>query len=417
MQAFPLSRTILPNGFEVAVCQSDSPGVAVNLWYEVGSVDEDPQRTGFAHLFEHLMFQGSANVASGEHMSSIESVGGTVNATTSADRTNYFETVPRGALELALWMEADRLASLDISEQNFAAQREVVKEEKRERYDNQPYGDLLQLIIEQHFPIEHPYGHLPIGSMADLDSASIEDVTGFFTDWYRPSNARLVLCGPISPDEGFGLVDKYFAALPNLPKPKREFPEVSTLPPSQRSVNRQVPYSVSYLTWQCPPAAHPDQPALDLALSILADGHASRLHRSLVKDGRHAQESHATFLSNRLAPSIAMVMARPVDGTNPATTADAVRKEISKFIAEGPTEDEVRRAIAQYERSWLWQLATAEERADLFNESWLLFGDPTKVNTHLDEVLALTPEDVHAAANRWLQPENAHELLYRAEGN
>ncbi|HMS36721.1 MAG TPA: pitrilysin family protein, partial [Arachnia sp.] len=167
---YELASATLDNGLSVVVSPDPgAPGVAVNLWVEVGSADEVVGRTGFAHLFEHLMFQGSSQVASGEHMATVEAVGGTVNATTSSDRTNYFETVPRGALDLALWLEADRFASLAITPENFEAQRQVVKEEKRQRYDNQPYGDLLQLLTAQHFAPEHPYGHLTIGSMADLD--------------------------------------------------------------------------------------------------------------------------------------------------------------------------------------------------------------------------------------------------------
>ncbi len=183
---YELTQDRLDNGLQVVVAPDPAaPGVAVNLWVEVGSADEAPGRTGFAHLFEHLMFQGSANVASGEHMATVESLGGTVNATTSTDRTNYFETVPRGALELALWMEADRFSSLAITPGNFEAQRQVVKEEKRQRYDNQPYGDLLELLTAQHFPADHPYGHLTIGSMTDLDDASPADVAEFFDAWYR----------------------------------------------------------------------------------------------------------------------------------------------------------------------------------------------------------------------------------------
>ncbi|QNP57473.1 insulinase family protein [Tessaracoccus defluvii] len=199
----------------------DAPGVAVNLWVEVGSADETEGRTGFAHLFEHLMFQGSGNVASGEHMATIEALGGTINATTSTDRTNYFETVPRGALELALWLEADRFASLAITPENFEAQRLVVKEEKRQRYDNQPYGDLLELLNGQHFDTHHPYGHLTIGSMEDLDAAHLDDVARFFDAWYPASNLRLVLCGPVTVDEGLELADRYLGSLPSHDKPRR----------------------------------------------------------------------------------------------------------------------------------------------------------------------------------------------------
>lgn len=413
MHEFPIATARLDNGLQVVVAEAPSPGVAVNLWYDVGASDEDPHRTGFAHLFEHLMVQGSANVAPGEHMALIESVGGTVNATTSSDRTNYFETVPRGALELALWLEADRLGSLTITEDSFEAQRQVVKEEKRERYDNQPYGDLLELIIGQHFPPEHPYGHLTIGSMEHLDAAQLSEVADFWRTWYRPSNARLVLAGPVSPDEGFALAERYFGHLPKLDDVAHRPP--STIPlnaPDELSVTRDVPFDIVYQSWATSPAAADDQPALDLLAGILTDGHASRLHRVLVKEARLAQEVHAAVLQHHRAPSLATLMARPSDGVETGRVVAAVHEELARFIAEGPTEQEFARAVAQYEREWLWQLATAEARADLINEAALLFDDPERVNTHLDEVLALTPEDVRAVARRWIVPEQTHTLHY-----
>ncbi|SDL58606.1 M16 family metallopeptidase [Tessaracoccus oleiagri] len=415
MQNFPLTTTELANGLKVAVAEAPSPGVAVNLWYGVGAVDEAPGKTGFAHLFEHLMFQGSANVASGEHMALIEAAGGTVNATTSSDRTNYFETVPRGALELALWLEADRMGSLAITPSNFEAQRQVVKEEKRERYDNQPYGDLLELIVAQHFPESHPYGHLPIGSMADLDAATLDDVAEFWSRWYRASNATLVLAGPVHAEEGFALAERYFGHLPLLPeRPPRIHSPEPLRPPTTTTVTRNVPYSVAYLSWASTPAAADDLPALDLALSVLADGHASRLHRQLVKDDRVAQEAHAMMLTNHMAPSLATLTARPAEGVDTRRVAAGMQDVLARFLDEGPDEREFARAVAQYERGWLSQLSTAEERADLMNEAWLLHGDPGRVNTHLDEVLALTPADVHAAALRWLRPDDAHQLHYLA---
>lgn len=418
MQPYPLEVTTLDNGLRVAVSPADSPGVAVNLWYEVGAIDESPTRTGFAHLFEHLMFQGSAHVAAGEHMALIESMGGTVNATTSNDRTNYFETVHRGGLDLALWLEADRLESLAITQPNFETQRLVVKEEKRERYDNQPYGDLLQLLTEQHFPPNHPYGHLTIGTMQHLDDATLEDVASFFDAWYRPANASLVLVGPITPDEGFTLVERYFGHLPQLPAPPTRTP--STIPlhaPSTMHVTRDVPYALSYLSWQTPPAAANDQPAIDLALTMLADGHASRLHQQLVKQEAVAQEVHALSLTNRLAPSIAILVIRPADGVDPNYAAERALDAVERFSAEGPNEAEFCRAIAGHERSWLWQLSTAEDRADLMNESWQLWGNPNRVNTYLDRVLALTCDDVQAAAARWLDVNVAHQLHYLTQGS
>ncbi|GAA4888679.1 pitrilysin family protein [Tessaracoccus lubricantis] len=414
---YELSQHRLDNGLQVVVAPDDAaPGVAVNIWVEVGSADEVTGRTGFAHLFEHLMFQGSANVASGEHMATVEALGGTVNATTSSDRTNYFETVPRGALDLALWMEADRFASLAITSQNFEAQRQVVKEEKRQRYDNQPYGDLLELLTAQHFAPEHPYGHLTIGSMEDLDASSLDDVAGFFTAWYPASNLRLVLCGPVTVDEGLTLADRHFGHLPALPKPERApMPDGGLLRPHTVAVSRQVPHSLTYLSWATPPAAHPDMPALDMALSVLADGHASRLHRALVKRADVAYEVHGGMLTNRSSQSITTLVSRPAEEVGLDEVSDAVAGELARFLTEGPTEEELGRAVAQYERDWLWDLATTSGRADAINEAWLLHGDPHHLNTHLGEVLALTPDDVREAATRWLQPDASHRLLYRAE--
>ena len=410
---YELAVTTLDNGLQVCV-QPDplAPAVAVNIWYEVGSYDEDPERTGFAHLFEHLMFQGSQNVASGEHMALVEANGGSVNATTSTDRTNYFETVPRGALELALWLEADRMSSLAITDANFAAQREVVKEEKRQRYDNQPYGDLLELLVAQHFPAEHPYGHLPIGSMAHLDDASLGDVRQFFDDWYRPSNARLVLCGPIEPDEAFDMVSTHFGGIPALDQPVH----AASAPPDllvRSTVTRgSVPHPLVYLSWPTPPAANKDHLALDIALSILADGSTSRLHKSVVRSRRMAQEVHAASLPHLRSTSITTFMARPTDGVATQSTASALLEELARFGDEGPTAEELARAVAQYERDWLLGLATVQGRADLINDSWLTYGTPAHVNQHGLELAALNVAAIRDAVQHHLlaEPSQLHYL-------
>jgi len=416
---YPMARHRLDNGLEVVVApDADAPGVAVNIWVEVGSADETPGRTGFAHLFEHLMFQGSANVASGEHMATVEALGGTVNATTSTDRTNYFETVPHGALDLALWLEADRFSSLAITGENFETQRQVVKEEKRQRYDNQPYGDLLELLTGQHFPADHPYGHLTIGSMQDLDDAPLDDVATFFRSWYPASNLRLVLCGPVGADEGIALAEKHFGHLPMVPKPGRAaMPEPAAATPGISTVSRPVPHSLSYLSWGAPLASSAEEPALNLALAVLADGSASRLHRSLVRLGDIANEVHSALLPHRSARSISAILGRPADGVSIERLDEAILTEVSRFIEEGPTEEEVARAAAQYERDWLWDLATTSGRADAINEAWLVHGDPERVNTHLADVLALTPDDLRAAAATWLTPTDAHRLHYLAENS
>ncbi len=403
---YELIATTLDNGLQVCV-QPDpmAPAVAVNIWYEVGSYDEDKGRTGFAHLFEHLMFQGSQHVASGEHMALVEANGGSVNATTSTDRTNYFETVPRGALELALWLEADRMASLAITDANFAAQREVVKEEKRQRYDNQPYGDLLELLVAQHFPPGHPYGHLPIGSMEHLDGASLGDVQQFFDDWYRPSNARLTLCGPIEPDDAFALVATHFEGVAALDRPVHGVSSPPALPARRTETRGQVPHPLVYLSWPTPPAAHRDHLALDIALSILADGNTSRLHKSVVRSRRAAQEVHAASLPHLRSTSITTVMARPADGVSTDAASAVLLEELARFGDEGPTTEELTRAVAQYERDWLLGLATVEGRADLINDGWLTHGTPLHVNRHGLELAGLTIEDIRRAVQTHLLPE------------
>ena len=410
---YELAVTTLDNGLQVCV-QPDplAPAVAVNIWYEVGSYDEDPERTGFAHLFEHLMFQGSLNVASGEHMALVEANGGSVNATTSTDRTNYFETVPRGALELALWLEADRMSSLAITDANFAAQREVVKEEKRQRYDNQPYGDLLELLVAQHFPAEHPYGHLPIGSMVHLDDASLDDVQQFFDDWYRPSNARLVLCGPIEPDEAFDMVSTHFGRITALDQPVHAASAPPDLPVRSTMTRGPVPHPLVHLSWPTPPAAHKDHLALDIALSILADGSTSRLHKSVVRSRRMAQEVHAASLPHLRSTSITTFMARPTDGVSTQSTAAALLEELACFGDEGPTAEELARAVAQYERDWLLGLATVEGRADLINDSWLTHGTPAHVNQHGLELAALNVAAIRDVVQHHLlaEPSQLHYL-------
>ncbi len=417
LPGYELATTTLDNGLQVTVApDADAPGVAVNLWVEVGSADEATGRTGFAHLFEHLMFQGSSEVGSGEHMATIEAMGGTVNATTSSDRTNYFETVPRGGLDLALWLEADRFASLAITPENFEAQRQVVKEEKRQRYDNQPYGDLLELLTAQHFTEEHPYGHLTIGSMRDLDDASLDDVSGFFDTWYGASNVRLVLCGPVTADEGFTLADRFFSRLPTVAKRHRAQQPLSGLvDPQSTTVLRRVPHTLTYLSWSLPPATHRELPALDLALAILADGSTSRLHRSLVRSGDLAHEVHRAILGHRSAPSIGTVLGRPTHDTSSPALAESILQQVARFAEDGPTGAELERAQAQYERDWLWELATTSGRADAINESWQLHGSPEALNSHLGNVLSLTPDDVRLAAARWLRADDAHQLHYLAE--
>ena len=211
------SQRRLPNGLRVIVAPDHlAPVVAINLWYDVGSRHEQPGKTGFAHLFEHFMFQGSRHVSKSEHMSLIQGAGGVNNATTFFDRTNYFETLPSHQLDLGLWLEADRMATLldALSQENLDNQREVVKNEKRQSYDNRPYGSFYEKLMAAVFPADHPYHHTPIGSMADLDAASLDDVISFFREWYAPNNAVLTIAGDVTTDEGFAAADRWFGPIP-----------------------------------------------------------------------------------------------------------------------------------------------------------------------------------------------------------
>lgn len=411
---YAISRHRLDNGLQLILSHDPtSPAVAVNLWYHVGSADEVAGRSGFAHLFEHLMFQGSSQVASGEHLSALQAVGGSVNATTSFDRTNYFETVPAGATELALWMEADRLATLDVSQANLDNQREVVKEEKRQRYDNVPYGDQLQLLLALNFPSDHPYGHTTIGSMDDLDAASLDDARGFFATWYRASNAVLTIAGPVEEDRALAMAERQFGHLPSLPAPTRT--SAAPLPPHEGvprlEVRRSVPRDALHLGWRTPPIGHPDHLAVEQALAVLGSGPTARLHKLMVRETGTAEGAGASQLALVQGNSLGLVSARARDGHTLEELEEQALAEVERLAAEGPTEQELDRSNASYEREWLTELSQVDSRADQFGAFTTLQDDPDLVNRHLAEVTAITVDDVARAARTWLVP-GQHSVLH-----
>jgi len=417
---FPLTTCLLDNGLTVTAARDElASGAAINLWYRVGSADETAGASGFAHLFEHLMFAGSAHVADGQHMVILEALGGLTNATTSFDRTNYFETVPLGALPLALWLEADRLASLRVSPRTLATQRAVVHEEKRQRYDNQPYGDQLELLLELGFPAGHPYCKPTIGVMSELDTASLDDVRAFHRAWYRPGGASLVVVSPLADEEVFRLADKYFGGVPagdSAQGAQREFaplPALEGVP--RRSVTRPVPRSVLHLMWLLPPLRHPDHPAVSAALDVLAAGQACRLQRSLVRDAGLAQSVGATDFGLTRGTSLGGISAQPTPEAGMGSLENAMLEHLAELIANGPTEPEMRRVAAQTERDSFAELADPGDRADAINEAVVVWGDADHVNHQLDPWMALTPGDVARAAATWLAPEKRAVLEYLAE--
>ncbi len=292
---YPLAQHTLGNGLRVISSPDhQTPSVAVNIWYDVGSRHEEPGRTGFAHLFEHVMFQGSAHVGSGQHIALMQAAGASVNATTWFDRTNYFETLPTGGLDLALWLEADRMGSLldALTQDNLDNQREVVKEEKRQRYDNVPYGDVMQRLIGLTFPADHPYGHTTIGSMDDLDAATLNDVQTFFATHYLPNNAVLSIVGDCDTETAFAKAEQYFGALPAGPTPAD--PDQTALPPvtggPRAETAADVPADAVYLTWRLPAVGTGAFDALDLAFTVLGHGQTSRLYRALVRQHRAGRD-------------------------------------------------------------------------------------------------------------------------------
>ncbi len=415
---FALHSTVLDNGLRVVVNPDPTvPVVAVNLWFDVGSRDEQPGRTGLAHLFEHLMFEGSVNVAAGEHLAIVQGVGGSANATTWFDRTNYFEIVPTHALDLALWLEADRLASLQLTQETLDNQRAVVLEEKRQRYDNVPYGDVLIHLIGMTFPEGHPYSHPTIGSMDDLAAADLGDVRAFFATHYAPDNAVLTIVGDVTPDSATARAASYLGAVPSAPRPAR--PATEPLPPltglPRVEVSADVPADASYLTWRLPARDAGEFAAVELALAILGDGQTSRLHRRLVRTDTIAEGAGASALGLIGGNSIGFAQARALPGVVAEQLETAMVEEIERFLADGPSAAEVDRAKAQFEREWLEQLGRFDSRADLIGCYATLYGDPELINRRLDEVLGVTVTQVAEAARRYLRPEHCAVLSYREE--
>ena len=419
---YPIHRRVLDNGLRVVVSPDHTvPNVTVNLWVGVGSRHEVAGRTGFAHLFEHLMFQGSRHVRSGEHFEALMAEGGRLNATTWFDRTNYFETVPTGAVELALWLEADRHGHLldAVTQENLDNQRDVVKEEKRQRYDNQPYGTALIDVYATVFPEGHPYHHPTIGSMEDLDAASLEDVHDFFRRYYGPDNTVITLCGDITPERGFELVERYLGGLPASTEPPRDdLAQLAPLEAPARLEHRSaVPNDRLHIAFRLPVDGTDEFLAAAVALDCVGGLSTSRLVRRLVRREQTALGAHAVAWGLVDGASLGFVVLDVAPGVDPATVEDTFLEELAAFLEGGPTEVELEASLAQSERSWLSALASQEERADVISHHHLLHDDPEVVNTHLDRLRALTADDVVTAARTWLRPESRAVVAYLAEGD
>ncbi|GAA1078931.1 MULTISPECIES: M16 family metallopeptidase [Kitasatospora] len=408
----------LANGLRVVLSEDHlTPVTAVCLWYDVGSRHEVKGRTGLAHLFEHLMFQGSRNVSNNGHFELVQGAGGSLNGTTSFERTNYFETMPAHQLELALWLEADRMGSLldALDDTSMENQRDVVKNERRQRYDNVPYGTAFEKLTALSFPDGHPYHHTPIGSMADLDAATLEDARAFFRTYYAPNNAVLSIVGDLDPEQTVAWVEKYFGSIPahNGKQPPRDGTLPDTIGRELRElVEEDVPSRALMAAYRLPHDGTREADAADLALTILGSGESSRLYNRLVRRDRTAVTAGFGLLRLAGAPSLGWLDVKTSGDATLDAVGTAVDEELARFAAEGPTPEELERAQAQIEREWLDRLTTVAGRADELCRYAVLFGDPKLLNEALPKVLDITAEEVRAVAAARLHPENRAVLAY-----
>jgi predicted Zn-dependent peptidase len=391
---------VLPNGLTVILhVDRGSPLVAVNLWYHVGSKDESPGRTGFAHLFEHLMFMGSLHAPYPSFDAIMESWGGHNNGTTSNDRTNYYEIGPRNLLETFLWLEADRLATLAevITAEELEKQRKVVLNERRQSYENRPYGRTELRIPEIMYPAAHPYHWPTIGSHADLEAASVDDVRQFFERFYRPSNASLTIAGDFEPQEARRLVEKYFGWQAAREAPLPPTPPAAALDADRNeTLTDRVQLPRLRLGWHSPALFAPGDADLDLAAHVLGGGKSSRLYRTLVFEKRIAQDVFAYQSSQRLG-SLFHVGATAKPDRDVDEVGRAVDAELDRLAHDGPSAAEIDRARNTHLADFYKSLDHLQTRADLLNHYQYLLGDPAGVERDVARYEAATPGSVRDA--------------------
>jgi zinc protease len=395
----PCDSFTLDNGLRVIVhVDRRSPIVCVNVWYHVGSKEEQPGRTGFAHLFEHLMFEGSENVAEGRFDEMLEEVGGINNGSTSTDRTNYWESMPSHALELALWLEADRMGGLlpAITHAQLEAQRDVVRNERRQSYENRPYGLASETLLARLYPPEHPYSWPVIGSMADIGAATLEDVQTFCRQYYTPNNASIAIAGDVDAAHVRAVVDRYFADIPRGPDVPRTSPPPASLGDGHRIVMEDdVSLPRLYIAWHSPAAFTDGDAALDVASSILAHGRASRLYRSLVYDRQLAQSVSAYQSSAVLGSTFHVTVTARPDVSLSVIEAE-VRREIDA-MSHTVNERELERALNSIETGFVDSLQNVGGfggRADQLNMYLFHTGEPDYAAVDLARYLELTTDDV-----------------------
>ncbi len=417
MVSIAYEKVSLSNGLDVVLHQDHSiPLVAVNVWYHVGSKDEEQGRTGFAHLFEHVMFEGSKH-HNRSHFEPLQKAGANLNGSTTQDRTNYWEDVPSNYLDLALWLEADRMGFLldALDQQRFDIQRDVVKNERRQSYENRPYGMAFWNIQGALFPAPHPYHWMTIGSQEDLDAASLDDVKDFFRRFYSPSNSSLAIAGDFDRDHALELVEKYFGTLPPGTPVSRHGRRDSAL---SGRVELEMPDKVTlprlYIAWPTPPDMSNDDAPLDVLQAVLSDGLSSRLHKSLVYEKELAQSVGIRYHPAEIAGQF-VVQVTPAEGHSLEEVEAAADEELERARLEPPTVEEMERVKNRIEASHYRQLTRVGGfggRADQLNHYNVLSGDPGLINTSLDRYLAVQSEDVLRAAQEYLGQRQVRLRVY-----
>ena len=399
--------TTLPNGLTVVLLEDHSTPIAhVQIWYHVGSKDERAGRTGFAHLFEHMMFKGSKNVEPEAHTSYIASVGGQSNAYTLEDVTVYWETAPAQYLPLMLWLEADRMATLRVDEDAFQRERLVVKEERRMKVENQPYGRLSELIYDQAFTV-HPYKHPIIGSMEDLEAASIDDVRAFFRTYYVPTNATLTIVGDFEPDQALRMVEQYFG---RIPRPQNAVPrDIAVEPPmtKEKRVTLEQPWPLPavvvahHITYD----GNPDSYPLHMASKILSDGQSSRIYRKLVYETGLALTA---FGGGNIIehPNLFFAVGIVQPGHTPEEVEKALIAELDRMVSEPVSAHELERAKNQFARDYILGRETIQEKASQLAHAVVIHNDIRTADGEFDIFQRITAEDIQRVAKKYFTPTN-----------
>ncbi len=421
MISVPFEKHLLDNGLEVIVHRDNSlPVAAVNVWYHVGSKNEKPSRTGFAHLFEHVMFEGSKH-HNRSYFEPLQKIGAKLNGSTNQDRTNYWENVPSNYLELALWLEADRMGFLldALDQKRFDVQRDVVKNERRQSYENRPYGMAYLTLQPEVFPLPHPYNWPTIGSQRDLDSAALDDIKDFFRTYYSPSNASIAIAGDIDPDQTLSWVQRYFGDLPASPRVRKMEPMDSGLSETKvMTIEDDVHLERRYWVWPTAAAFDEREQVLDVLATILGDGKGSRLHRRLVHEAELARDVAAVSYCQEICGEF-LIQVTTALGQDSRRVAEAVREEIAAIKSVPPGEEEIERAknlIRTHFVSSLERVGGFGGRADQLNYFNVLAGDPGLISTHYERYEDVSAEDVSAVANSLLGDHRVELTVIPSEG-